>query len=99
MNWLDDLRIEDLPETYREMAGIIGLGHTLKLAQHYTKQGFYFRDLDEIVSRKKAEYIRAHFNGCNHRELARATGYSERWVYEILKNGKDDRQDDLFCQD
>lgn len=99
MNWLDDITVEDLPESYQEMAGLIGIENTLKLAAHYCKQGFYFLGLEPLIQRKKEAYIRRHFTGGNHGELARGTGYSERWVYEILKNGKtDERQHELFEQ-
>jgi len=96
VNWLDDLKIEDLPERYREMADLIGVDNTLKLAEKYPKQGFYFIGLQKVIIDKKAEYIRKNFNGANHKDLARATGYSERWVYEILKGSKDERQVELF---
>jgi Mor family transcriptional regulator len=96
MNWFDDLRPEDLPERYREMAGLVGVENTLRLADHYAKQNVYFIGLEDLIARKKKEYIFRNFDGANHKELARATGYSERWVYEVLKNGKDDRQSELF---
>lgn len=95
-SWVEDIEIEDLPESYREMAELIGVENTIKLAMHYYKQGFYFKSLDEPIMKKKEEYIKKNFDGRNHRELARATGLSERWVYEILKNGKNTRQAEIF---
>jgi Mor family transcriptional regulator len=94
--WIKEVSIEDLPEQYREMSSVVGLNNTIKLAEYFGKQGFYFRSLDELIRKKKEEFIKKNFTGDNHKELARATGYSERWVYEILKNGKDDRQVGLF---
>jgi len=95
-DWLDGISIEDLPPQYREMAEIVGLENTLKLAEHFGKSGFYFRSLEPLIARKKEEYIRKNFNGRNHRELARRTGYSERWVYEILK--RKEEQPDMFTE-
>ena len=95
-NWIDEISVDDLPEEYRIIADIIGLENTLKLAEYVGGLQFYFRKLDTFIARKKEEYIRKHFNGRNHKELARATGYSERWVYEILRNGRDERQNRLF---
>ncbi|TAN40780.1 MAG: hypothetical protein EPN22_16920 [Nitrospirae bacterium] len=96
MNWLENLTIEDLPESYQEMACIIGLENTLKLSEHYGKQSLYFRSLDELIAEKKRRFILDKFTGANHAELARATEYSERWVYEVLKNARDEKQPALL---
>jgi Mor family transcriptional regulator len=96
MNWLDDLKIEELPSHYQEMAVLIGLEATMKLAKHYNKTGFYFTGLDDLVRAKKEQFIKTNFTGDNHKELARATEWSERWVYEILKGVIDDSQPAMF---
>jgi Mor family transcriptional regulator len=95
-NWITGISIDELPALYQEMARLIGIENTIKLAEHFGKQGLYFKSLDCLIRKKKEEYIRENFTGSNHRELARATGYSERWVYEILKQDKDDRQECMF---
>ena len=95
-NWTDEISVEDLPEEYRIIAGIIGLENTLKLAEYVGGLQFYFRKLDTFIAQKKKEYILKNFNGNNHMELARATNYSLQWIYQILKNGKDERQKELF---
>ncbi len=94
--WIKDISIDDLPDRYREMAEIIGVENTLLLAQHYAKMSFYFAGLDSLIAKKKAKYIKKNFNGNNHKELARETGYSERWIYEILKNSLDVKQGLIF---
>jgi len=95
-SWIENLEISDLPGQYKEMAEIIGIENTLKLAEHFGKSGFYFRGLEPLIARKKEIYIRENFNGQNHRELARRTEYSERWVYEIIKVWKEEKQADMF---
>ena len=95
-DWIKEIKIEDLPERYQEIALIVGLEHTLKLAEYFGKQGVYFVSIDSLIRQKKETYIRKHFNGRNHKDLARATGYSERWIYEILKAAHEDRQAKLF---
>ncbi|MDN3515343.1 MAG: hypothetical protein NG747_13225 [Candidatus Brocadia sp.] len=123
MNWLNDIKTEDLSRQYQDVVRHIGLEKTVKLAGYYSKQGFYFSEikpgrpvgkdyqemaeqiglentlklaryfkgqliyfagLEETIRQKKREYIVQHFKGDNHKELARATQYSEQWVYEIL---------------
>lgn len=96
MNWLDNLKTEDLPDKYREMANIVGIENTIKLAEHFGKDGFYFKSIEKLITKKKEEYIRNNFCGDNHPELAKATGYSTRWIYEVLKDVKDDRQSEMF---
>lgn len=125
MNWLQDIKIEELPPQYQDIARLIGLENTVKLAERFNKLGFYFAaikpgkplsqeyqemcdliglentiklagyfrgglvyflGLEEIVKQKKYEYIMKNKTGGNYKELARATGYSERWVYEIIWN-------------
>lgn len=96
MNWIDELKIEDLPDKYREMARIVGIENTIKLAEHFGKDGFYFKSIEKLITKKKEKYIRSNFTGDNHTALAKATGYSPRWIYEILKGIKDDRQAEMF---
>jgi len=95
-DWISNIAIEDLPALYQEMARIIGVESTIKLADHFGKQGLYFKSLDCLIRKKKEEYIKARFDGANHRELARVTNYSLQWVYAILKNERDDRQECMF---
>lgn len=96
MEWMKDLTTEDFPEQYHEIIDLIGMENTVKLALLFKSQAFYFGHIKVMIEKKKKEYVRKKFNGSNHKELARATDYSERWVYEILKDKKDDRQVELF---
>lgn len=88
MEWLKEIKIEELPRQYQEMAEIIGLEATIKLAEYFGKTGFYFVSLDGVISAKKREYIAKNFNGSNHREMARATDYSLVWVYKIIEENR-----------
>ncbi len=85
MEWIKDLKTEELPEQYQEMATLIGLENTIILAAYYGKSGVYFPSLDGVIQAKKKEYIIKNSKGDNQRELARATGYSVRWVYEVIE--------------
>jgi len=139
MNWMNDIKTEELPELYQDIARHIGLENTVKLAEYYNKLGFYFSvikpgealspgyremcghigrentfklakyfrgeliyfvGLEEVIRLKKRDYIMKNFAGNNHKDLARATGLSERWVYEILwdeqKKKRAERQLKLF---
>jgi len=91
-DWHTEITADDLPEHYQQMAGLIGVEATLVLAEFYNKQGFYFTGLDGLVRRKKEDYILKNYSGANQKELARATGYSERWVYEIIERGRSEKR-------
>lgn len=86
--WVKEIAIEDLPLSYQEVARVIGVENTVKLSEYLGGLAFYFPKIETLLSKKKEDYIRKNFNGNNHKELAQATGYSERWIYAILKNGK-----------
>lgn len=88
MKWLENIKIDELPRQYRELAEIIGLANTLKVAEYCGKVPVYFPSLDATIRAKKEEYIVKNFKGDNHAELARDTDYSLVWVYEILKRAK-----------
>lgn len=88
MEWLQEIDISELPEQYQEMAELIGLENTIKLIEHFGKTTVYFLSLDRFIREKKRQYILRNFKGSNHRELARITGYSLVWVYEILRDHK-----------
>lgn len=88
MKWLEEIDVSELPQQYQKMAGLIGMENTIKLIEHFGKLPFYFVSLDGFIREKKRQYIVRNFNGSNHHELARTTGYSLVWVYEILREQK-----------
>jgi Mor family transcriptional regulator len=99
MNWLDNIRREDLHESYQElmdvMTGVIGdalsIELIMKLSCHYKGQ-FYFRSLQDMISDRKKKFIIANFNGDNHEELARKTNWSLRYIYDILAEDRNKSQ-------
>lgn len=83
--WVKDIKPEDLPAQYAEMVALVGVEVTMTLADYYKKQPFYFVGLEQLIEKKKKEYIIANFKGDNHGQLARETGYSSRWIYDIIE--------------
>ena len=97
MKYLEHLRIEDLPEHYQEVIGLIGLEATLKLAETYPGVPLYFAQVRILLLPAKKAYIRANFTGANHRRLALDTGLRLAAIYEILAEKKEaEKQGDLF---
>lgn len=97
MNWLDDLRIEDLPEVYQDIAQEKGLPYAVALAEIFGGRQIYFPQSDSLFTKAKRRYIISHFNGGNHAELAKATGYCEREVYDILREDRESKQPRMFA--
>ena len=88
MNWMEDLKPEDLPGDLKIVAQGCGMDVALSLAEKMGGVQIYIRPVEKLVSRKKEEYVRKHFTGRNHKELAVATGYSVPWVYKILSKAQ-----------
>ncbi len=82
---ISEITIEDLPESYREVALAIGVENAVKLSSVVGGLGYYFPQLEGILRKKRDECIRREFNGTNHRELAKRYNLTERWVREIVE--------------
>jgi hypothetical protein len=82
-----ELTAEELPEGYRQMAAVVGVENTLKLAEYLGGMHVYFPKLDSLMKRRRDERIRREFTGLNHRELARKYGLTEKWVRKIVQRG------------
>ncbi|MDA8082302.1 MAG: hypothetical protein M0024_01425 [Nitrospiraceae bacterium] len=96
MNWLDTLRIEDLPEIYQEIAEKMSLEIAVQLSEILGGSQPYFPQTETLFSKTKKRYIIAHFTGNNHAELAQATDLCVREVYQVLKEHRERRQPGLF---
>lgn len=97
MEWLKLLNIEHLPEHYQDVAEVIGLENTIKLAEKLHGAPIYFKNPEKLFLPVKVRYIRENFNGCNHRRLALATGLTERYVYQVLERKEEEgKQGELF---
>lgn len=96
MNWLDNLRVEDLPEIYQEIAEKLSLEVAVKLSGILGGSQPYFPQTETLFSKTKKRYIIEHFTGNNHAELAQATDLCIREIYQVLKEHRERRQPGLF---
>jgi Mor family transcriptional regulator len=99
-DWIDtvaaQVTVEDLPETYRQVAEVIGVESAVKLSRTLGGLNFYFPQIETLLRKKRDQIIRRDFNGRNHRELARRYNLSEVWVREIVDARTIDNQPSLF---
>jgi Mor family transcriptional regulator len=96
MDWLKEAREEDFPEKFHAAIEAIGLENLVKLSLAYRKDYLYFGHLDRIESEIKRRYVLKRFNGRNHSQLAKETGWSLPYIYEILREQRDERQGNLL---
>lgn len=85
MEWIKDLKPEDLPGDLQLVAIHCGMDVAIKLAEKMGSIRIYIRPIDGIVSEKKREYVVKYFTGNNHKELAIVVGSSEEWIYRVIK--------------
>lgn len=102
-DWLaeiaDEIPLESLPEEYQIVAELFGKAGALQLAKHSGGMRIYVPKLDTLVRNHRDARIRAEFNGCNHRDLARKYELSESWIREVVQRRPQDEQTDLFAAD
>jgi len=77
-----------LSEDYLIAAEAIGLENVILLAAALPKELNYLKSADEVFLPAKIRWIRANFNGANHRRLGLATGLSQRYIYQIFQERK-----------
>lgn len=82
--------VAELPEDYQLCIDAIGVEATIKLASVLTGGLLYLKSADTVFLPAKVQYIRAHFNGHNHRRLAVATGLSQTFIYDVLRDAGND---------
>jgi Mor family transcriptional regulator len=84
-NIVEQVTVDDLPESYRDVAMVVGVENAIKLSDTLGGLAYYFQQLDKVLLKKRDALIRSEFTGANHRPLARKYGLSEVWIREIVQ--------------
>lgn len=82
--WIKEVKPEQLPEVYQEMAEVIGVDQTIALARVFSGSSVYFPKLDRSLLAQRNAAIRCEFNGANIKQLARKWSLSARHVRHIV---------------
>ena len=81
-----DIRLEDLADTQRKIAELIGLDNYIKLSKRFGGiNNFYIHKYSEIIREARNREIRKKYNGYNAKMLAAMYNLSEQTIYEICK--------------
>ena len=81
---LRSIRLEDIPEEYRDIAEDLSLPAFLRLAALCGGQDLYIPKLESLERSGRDREIRARFNGGNYRALAAQFRLSERQIRKII---------------
>ena len=88
-----DIRLEDLAETQKEIAELIGIDNYIKLSKRFGgDSSLYIQKYSEISKNARNREIRKKFNGYNIPMLANMYDLSERQIRTIVNDNSDNGQ-------
>lgn len=79
-----NIRIEDIPEEYRDIVENLGMDSFLKLTRLCGGQNLYVPKMETLEREGRDREIRSLFNGGNYRALAIQFRLSERQIRKII---------------
>lgn len=79
-----NIRIEDIPEEYRDIVENLGMDSFLKLTRLCGGQTLYVPKMETLEREGRDREIRSLFNGGNYRALAIQFRLSERQIRKII---------------
>ena len=83
--WVEEVDPDQLPGIYQEIADLIGLESTFKLAAVFAGGPIYLPKLERCLVGLRNQIIREEFDGFNTRALARRWGMSQRHIRYIVR--------------
>lgn len=85
MSWMDDVRMEDLPESQRKYAEIIGIIPTLRLCETFAGEQIYIPKNDALrKTLRDREIRRLYMGGWTVKQIARKFGLAEPYVHTLV---------------
>ena len=81
-----EIKIEDLAESQREIAELIGLDNYIKMSKRFGGiNNLYIQKYSEIFKEARNREIKSKYNGYNIRWLAKTYNLSERHIKAICE--------------
>lgn len=87
----NDIRPNDLPLIYQQLAMVIGFENVIKLGKEYGGEPVYLPKLDLCLAKVKKRKILEEFNGGNYGELSRKYKVTSSWVREITRKHRHEK--------
>lgn len=85
-----ELTLDDLPDSQREIAEVIGIDNLLKLSDNFAGNPLYINQRKELEKEMVYRRIFKEFDGGNVMELTQRYGVSKTTVYKIVKEKRED---------
>lgn len=82
--WIKQIKIDMIPEAYREVAELIGIQNLLNLAKSFGGTMMYVPKADSLTKSIRDISIKSEFNGSNYKELALKYNLSESTIRNIM---------------
>ena len=85
-----ELTLDDLPDSQREIAEVIGIDNLLKLSDNFAGNPLYINQRKELEKEMVYRRIFKEFDGGNVTELTQRYGVSRATVYKIVKEKREE---------
>lgn len=93
MDVQDDLTYAALTSDQQDLVDLIGSDIFNILVENYGGQSIYIPLMETLKRRSRNECIKAEFDGCNYKSLAKKYRVSEVWVRKIIWREETSRDD------
>ena len=81
---LDKVRLEQLDDDQKILAGLIGMEAFRSLVRSFNGTSIYIPKIESLEKAVRDELIKEEFDGRNYRELALKYGLTETWIRNIV---------------
>jgi len=82
--WLKELTVDDLPESCRELAEVLGIEGLVKLVCAFGGTSVYIPKAATLIREMRDERIAREFDGSNLHEIALKYNLSQGHIYRIV---------------
>lgn len=94
MKWLEEIKIEDLPDEFAGLAEKIGLENVIKTISYFEGSEKYFPKIESTFKQARDRVIKKKWRKHNIHELAKEFNLTHSQIREIVHDHED--QTDLF---
>lgn len=85
MGWMDNVRMEDLSESQRKFAEVIGVIPTVRLCEAFAGEQLYIPKNDALrKTLRDREIKRLYMRGWTVKQIARKFGMAEPYVHTLV---------------
>lgn len=83
---IEDTKIDDIAERYREVVAIIGIRNFIRLSDYSRGDELYFPKVENVIAPARNRRIKKEYNGYNSKELAARYNLTIKQIQKILKD-------------